>query len=103
MNVFKSIYEYRELLKTNVKKEIRGKYKKSFLGILWSFLNPILQIAVYAIIFPIILKNTKDNYVIFLCVALIPWTFFTTTIIQAMSSIISNSSIIKKVYFQVYY
>ncbi|HOZ54953.1 MAG TPA: ABC transporter permease [Clostridia bacterium] len=99
MNVFKSIYEYRELLKTNVKKEIRGKYKQSFLGILWSFLNPLLQIAVYAIIFPIILKNTQKDYVIFLCVALIPWTYFTTAIVQSMSSIISNSNIIKKVYF----
>ena len=44
--VFKNVYNYRELLKTNVKKEIRGKYKNSFLGVLWSFLNPLLQIAV---------------------------------------------------------
>ena len=40
MQIFKDLYEYRELLKTNVKKDIRGKYKGSFLGILWSFLNP---------------------------------------------------------------
>lgn len=99
MNIIKEIYNYRELLKTDVKKEVRGKYKKSFLGILWSFLNPLLQIAVYALIFPIILKNTQDNYVIFLCVALIPWTFFTNTIIQAASTIINNGNIVKKVYF----
>ena len=37
MNVFKELYQYRELLKTNVKKDIRGKYKASFLGVLWSF------------------------------------------------------------------
>ena len=55
MNIFKNIYNYRELLKTNIKKEIRGRYKHSFLGVLWSFLNPLLQLAVYAIIFPIIL------------------------------------------------
>ena len=59
-NIFKNIYNYRELLKTNIKKEIRGKYKHSFLGVLWSFLNPLLQILVYAIIFPIILKNDID-------------------------------------------
>ena len=74
-NVFKNLYQYRELLKTSVKKDIRGKYKNSFLGILWSFFNPLLQIAVYAIIFPIILKNNEPNYVIFLCTGLIPWTF----------------------------
>lgn len=42
INVFKNLYQYRELLKTNVKKEIRGKYKNSFLGVLWSFLNRYL-------------------------------------------------------------
>ena len=99
INIFKNIFLYRELLKTNISKEIRGKYKKSFMGVLWSFFNPLLQLAVYAIIFPIILKNTVDNYVIFLCVALIPWAFFTTTITQAASTIIVNGNIIKKVYF----
>lgn len=99
MNIFKKIYQYRELLKTNIQKEVRGKYKKSFLGILWSFLNPLLQIAVYAIIFPLILKNTQDNYVVFLCVGLIPWTFFVTTITQCTSTVINNGNIIKKVYF----
>ena len=37
MNIFKNLYEYRELLKTSVKKEVRGKYKNSALGVLWSF------------------------------------------------------------------
>jgi lipopolysaccharide transport system permease protein len=99
MEVFKNIYNYRELLKTNIKKEIRGKYKHSFLGVLWSFLNPLLQIAIYAIIFPIILKTEQENYVIFLCVALIPWTYFTTVVTQSTGVVISNANIIKKVYF----
>ena len=43
MNIFQKIYNYRELLKTNVKKEIRGRYKNSILGVMWSFLNPLLQ------------------------------------------------------------
>lgn len=99
MKIFKNIYEYRELLKTNVKKDIRGKYKKSFFGVIWSFLNPLLQLAVYAIIFPIILKVQQENYVIFVCSALIPWTFFTTVISQSTGIIIANANIIKKVYF----
>lgn len=47
MKLFKQLYAYRELLKTNIKKDIRGKYKGSFLGILWSFINPLLQVVVY--------------------------------------------------------
>ena len=97
--VFKNLYKYRELLKTNIKKEIRGKYKNSFLGVLWSFLNPLLQIAVYALVFPFILKNTQDNYVIFLCCGLIPWAFFSTTISRSAFTMVENGNIIKKVYF----
>lgn len=99
MNVFKDLYKYRELLKTSVKKEIRGKYKNSFLGVLWSFLNPLLQILVYAIVFPLIMKNNEKNYVVFLCCGLIPWTFFSTAITRAAFTMIENGNIIKKVYF----
>lgn len=98
-NIFKNLYQYRELLKTSVKKEIRGKYKNSFLGVIWSFLNPLLQIAVYAFVFPLILQNKQENYVIFLCAGLIPWTFFSTAISRSAFTMIENGNIIKKVYF----
>ncbi len=99
MNVFKNIYNYRELLKNNVKKEIRGRYKNSILGVFWTFLNPLLQLAVYAFIFPLILKTTQEYYVIFVCIGLIPWTFFTASISQSAFTIIANGNIVKKVYF----
>lgn len=99
MNVFKNLYKYREYLKTSVKKEVRGKYKNSFLGVLWSFLNPLLQIMVYAIVFPLILQNKQENYVIFLCCGLIPWTFFASAINRSAFSFVENGNILKKVYF----
>ena len=99
MKIMKNLYCYRELLKTSVKKEIRSKYKNSFLGVLWSFLNPLLQIAVYAIIFSLILKNKQEHYTIFLCCGLIPWTFFSIAINKSAFTIVENGNIIKKVYF----
>lgn len=99
MNVFKNIYNYRELLKTNVQKEIRGKYKNSILGVMWSFLNPLLQLLVYSIIFGALLAGGDKTYPIYICVALIPWTYFTTAITQSSFTIITNGNIIKKVYF----
>lgn len=93
------LYSYRQLLKSNVNKEIRGKYKGSFLGVLWSFINPLLMTLVYAIVFPFILKNTEPNYVTFLIIGILPWTFFTTTISQGTYCILANAGIIKKVYF----
>lgn len=99
MNVFKEIYNYRELLKTNIKKEIRGKYKGSWLGVLWTFLNPLLMLVVYAFVFPYILRVNVDNYTIFMIVALIPWNFFTTAIQSGTGSVVANGNILKKVYF----
>lgn len=97
--MFKELYNYRELLKTNVKKEIRGKYKGSFLGVLWSFVNPLLMTLVYAIVFPFLLRSTEPHYVTFIIVGILPWTWFTNVIALGTTTILSNAGIIKKVYF----
>ena len=96
--MIKELYNYRQLLKSNVRKEIRGKYKGSFLGILWSFVNPLLTTLVYAIIFPFILKGGRDHYTTFIVIAILPWTFFTTSISQT-NCILLQGQILKKVYF----
>lgn len=97
--MFKELYKYRELLKSNVKKEIRGKYKGSILGILWSLINPLLQTLVYTIVFSFIMRNTMDNYLIFVITGIIPWNFFITVISQGTNTILVNGGIVKKVYF----
>ena len=97
--MFQELYNYRELLKTSIKKEIRGKYKASFLGVLWSFVNPLLQVLVYAIVFPYMLRNTGDNYIVYLVTGIVPWTFFSNVVNECVTCVKSNASIIKKVYF----
>lgn len=99
MNIFKRLYDYREMLKTSIKKDIGGKYKNSFLGVLWSFVNPLLQIIVYAIIFPLIMKSNIENYVVFMVCGLIPWNYFSTVINRSSFTMIENGNILKKVYF----
>lgn len=99
MNIWKDLYNYREFLQTSVKKDIRGKYKGSFLGVLWSFINPLLSVLVYAIVFSKIMRFNIDNYLIYLITGVLPWTFFTTSINTGMNAILFNANIIKKVYF----
>lgn len=99
MKVFKNLYEYRELLKSSIKKDVGGKYKNSELGVLWSFLYPLLQIAVYAIVFPLIMRSNMENYTVFVCCGLIPWNFFSTAISRSSFTMIENGNILKKVYF----
>ena len=94
-----NLYSYRQLLKSNVQKEIRGKYKGSFLGVLWSFVNPLLMTLVYAIVFPLILVNTEPHYVTYLVIGILPWNYFTTVISQGTTTILGNGGILKKVYF----
>ena len=97
--MIKDLYQYREFLKTSVLKDFRGKYKKSFLGVLWSFINPLLQLLIYSIVFSFIMKSGIEHYTSFLVVALIPWGFFSTTIIQSTTAIVCNAGIVNKVYF----
>lgn len=99
MKVFKELYKYRELLKTNIKKEIRGKYKGSWLGVIWTFLNPLLMLLVYSFVFPYILRVEVENYTMFMMIALIPWTFFTSAIQSGVGCVVDNGNIVKKVYF----
>lgn len=99
MNIVKDLYSYRELLKTNIKKDVGGKYKNSFLGVLWSFISPLLQIMVYALVFQVILKSDIENYTVYLCCGLIPWQYFSSVITRGAATIIDNGNIIKKVYF----
>ena len=94
-----NLYQYRELLKSNVKKEIRGKYKASFLGVLWSFINPLLMTLVYAIVFPFLLRNGQPHYTTFIVIAILPWVWCTTSIAQGTPTILNNAAIIKKVFF----
>ena len=97
--MIKELYNYRQLLKSNVRKEIRGKYKGSFLGVLWSFVNPLLTTLVYAIVFPFLLKGAQEHYTTFIVIAILPWNWFTTIIAQGTSTILGNGNILKKVYF----
>ena len=95
----KEIFEYKEMLLSLVKRELRSRYKGSFLGFLWTFLTPLLQILVYTLVFTRIFPNNIENYTVFLVVGLLPWNCFTSTLIAATASIVNNSSLVTKIYF----
>lgn len=99
MKALKELFEYREMIAGLVKKDLRGRYKGSVLGFLWTFINPLLQLLVYTMVFSVIMKNGIDKYYIFLFVGLIPWIFFSTSITSGCSSIIQSKDLVKKIYF----
>lgn len=99
MNQLKELYNYREMMFNLVKKDLRTRYKGSFLGFLWTFINPLLQLIIYTIVFSTIMRVDVEQFYIYLFVALIPWIFFTSAIQGGATSILTGKDLVKKIYF----
>lgn len=96
---FKELYKYREMLINLVRKDLRTRYKGSILGFLWTFINPLLQLVVYSVVFKTIMRMNIPNFSMFLFVGLLPWIFFSSSILISTSIILSNKDLIKKIFF----
>ena len=95
----KELYAYRQMIFSLVKKDLRGRYKGSVLGFMWTFINPLLQMGVYTLVFSIILRNDIDKYYLFLFVALVPWIFFSASLTGGADSVLASKDMLKKIYF----
>jgi ABC-type polysaccharide/polyol phosphate export permease len=93
----RSVYRFRELVALLVSRDLKVRYKRSALGMLWSLLNPLLQMAVYSFVFSVIMKVGIAAYPIFLLAGLLPWTLFSTSVSMAAGCLIANASLIRKV------
>ena len=99
MSTIKELYQYREMIRSMINRELRGRYKGSVLGVLWSFLNPLLQMLVYTIVFSFIMRNGIEDYYIFLIVALVPWIFLSGSLTSGAACIRSQKEMVNKIYF----
>ncbi len=97
----------RELFSNLALRELRSKYKRSFLGWAWSLANPLAMMLVYTLVFKYFLHikpapgnpSGLDVYALFLLCALLPWNFFQLSVMSCLGSLIGNESLIKKTYF----
>lgn len=94
----RNLYRYREMLRNMVLRDLRGRYKGSVLGFLWTFVNPLLMLVIYSLVFSYILKTQIENYPMFIFVALLPWNYFVNSIQQGTVSLVQNAGLIKKIY-----
>ena len=99
MKHLKEMYEYREMIFSLVKKDLRGRYKGSMLGFMWTFINPLLQLLVFTLVFSIIMRASYEQYYLFLFVALVPWMFFGSSVQDGSTCIMRESNMVKKIYF----
>jgi ABC-type polysaccharide/polyol phosphate export permease len=95
----RELYRYRSLTWNLVARELKARYRGSMLGFLWSFLNPLLLMSVYALVFSVFMRWGMENYVVFLISGLLPWIWFSSSLLDSSGSIIGGGNLIKKVLF----
>lgn len=98
-NVFKDIFDYRQMVFGLVHRELRGRYKGSVLGFLWTFLNPLLQLLVYTLLFGVLLKSNINDFYLYLFVGLIPWIFIQTSAAGGSGAVLNQKSLVTKIRF----
>ncbi|MDQ4075337.1 MAG: ABC transporter permease [Chloroflexota bacterium] len=93
------LWRYRDLLYNLTVRDLKVRYKNSVLGILWSLLNPLLMMLVFTFAFTVMIPQNIPHFSVFLLAGLLPWNFFSGTVISAANQIVANGHLIKKVYF----
>lgn len=95
----RELFCYREMISSLIRQDLRGKYKGSVLGFLWTFLNPLLQLVVYTFVFSAIMRTDIEDYYLFLFVAFVPWLFFSSSVSGGARAVLNRQDLVKKVYF----
>lgn len=99
IKALKELWQYRELIYNLVLRDLKVRYKNSLLGILWSWLNPLLMMLVFTFVFNVMQRSPMRDFHIFVLSGLLPWNFFSGAVMGGLFSISGNSHLIKKVYF----
>jgi lipopolysaccharide transport system permease protein len=99
----RALFRYRGLIQTLVARDLKARYRGSVLGFFWSFFNPLLLLGVYSFVFATVLpsEHTADlqPYALFMFCGILPWTWFSSSILESSNVLIAGGNLIKKVLF----
>jgi ABC-type polysaccharide/polyol phosphate export permease len=97
------LLRYRGLIASLVARELKARYRGSVLGFVWSFLNPLLLLLIYTFVFAVVIPgtHTKDTepFALFMFCGILPWTWFTSSLLEASNALLAGGNLIKKVLF----
>ena len=97
-----NLLKYRQLIQAMVARELKARYRGSVLGFFWSFINPLLLLLIYSFVFSIVLPNRApglEPYSLFMFCGILPWTWFSSSLLESSNVLISGGNLIKKVLF----
>lgn len=95
----KEIFDYQDMIYSLVRRDLRGKYKGSILGFLWTFINPLCQMIVYTIVFSVIVQTDLEQFYVYMITGMVPWLFFDMSLRQGTGCVRYQGEMVKKIYF----
>lgn len=98
----RTLFKYKDLIKGLVGRDLKLKYRRSFLGYVWSVLNPLLTMIVYTVVFTRLLGKKIENYPVYFLTGRMLYDFMKTSTTGAMKSVVGNSAMLRKVYVPKY-
>src|ERR671915_1013325 len=101
MSIYADVVRYRDLFANLFRRDFQARCKGSALGVLWSLANPLLLMAIYVVVFSVLLRIGGDipHYALYVLTGLAPWLFFSTSLQMAARSMLDNANLIRKTRF----
>jgi ABC-type polysaccharide/polyol phosphate export permease len=99
----RDLLRYRALIQSLVARELQARYRGSVLGFLWSFINPLLLLLIYTFVFTVVMPGSRgaslEPYSLFLFCGILPWTWFSSSLLESSNSLIAAGNLLRKVLF----
>lgn len=99
LTTLSELFAYRALIQALVVRDLTVRYRGSLLGFLWTFLNPILLMTTYTLVFSVYMRVEMENYAVFVMTGLLPWLWFTSSLQLGATSVVDGGALLKKVFF----
>lgn len=100
---FRQVHRYRGLIASLVARDLKARYRGSVLGFFWSFVNPLLLLLVYTFVFSVVLPGLRapelDPFALFMFCGILPWAWFSASLLEASNVLIAGGNLIRKVLF----
>ena len=97
------LFRYRALVQSLVARDLKARYRGSVLGFLWSFVNPLLLLLIYSFVFTVVIQrpgtNALEPFALFMFCGILPWTWFSASLLESSNVLIAGGNLIRKVLF----
>ena len=97
------LFRYRALVQSLVARDLKARYRGSVLGFFWSFVNPLLSLLIYTFVFTVVMPASRpaelEPYALFMFCGILPWTWFSSSLLESANVLIAGGNLIRKVLF----